>query len=104
MESKHTPGPWKVKAHTILDQGGNTVAQAHHPFYRRGDVEDTDPREANARLLAAAPELLDALYRLESVVTKALAGGYNHQMAKYHVLAGEYARQARSAIARATNS
>ena len=73
METKHTPGPW------ILHP------TAHHPAVRSIGTPDTGPRrictvgtmngnpvdKANARLIAAAPELLaaliDVLPELESV-------------------------------------
>lgn len=57
MSAKHTPGPWRV--HNLRVEpppdpqranGGWTVAQVYGP-----------DAEANARLIAAAPELLEAL-------------------------------------------
>lgn len=61
--SKHTPGPWSVARH-----GYGTFYEAHafieHSvcgiWWPDGNVE----QEANARLIAAAPELLEALKRL----------------------------------------
>ena len=59
MKVKHTPGPWKVNTaydvRTIYpkSQGyGVTIARIHNHF--------VEP-EANAKLIAAAPELLAAL-------------------------------------------
>ena len=62
---KHTPGPWVIhgnftEIHPHDDPDGNQV------------IADVDPdcemsnREANARLIAAAPDLLEAL---EAMVT-----------------------------------
>lgn len=60
----HTPGPWRVGPvddTIVTDAAGKEVAAID------GDYNNPDewPRmEANARLIAAAPELLDALKRL----------------------------------------
>lgn len=61
--SKHTPGPWKVNA----DEYGNvlgvratndaTICQINWMIRKRGGLQ----AEANARLIAAAPEMLEAL-------------------------------------------
>ena len=61
---KHTPGPWKVsKDHTgdmaEVVAGGITVCYMGQAAIRRSDV--VAAREANARLIAAAPALLEAL-------------------------------------------
>ncbi|MGT3569130.1 hypothetical protein ACVQH5_29455 [Klebsiella pneumoniae] len=48
----HTPGPWTVNDVSIESEGG-LIALA----YKRGKGS----MKANARLIAAAPELLDAL-------------------------------------------
>jgi hypothetical protein len=62
METKHTPRPWFL-SHASGDTmpitaEGYTVAEAL-PFDNEGE------QEANARLIAAAPELLDALEGVE---------------------------------------
>lgn len=64
---KHTPGPWEAKIDPELEQffirasNGDKVAHAAifkgRPIERRSDLEI----ESNARLIAAAPELLEAL-------------------------------------------
>ena len=55
IESKHTPGPWIVDTDHIIQDGGtsdeNTIAI----------VGDQEEWKANARLIAAAPDLLEAL-------------------------------------------
>lgn len=70
-ESKHTPGPWAVRgACEIVGHGpalpiggGEPVAGTTLAFvgYAPGDGADKKTAEANARLIAAAPDLLDAL-------------------------------------------
>lgn len=54
--SKHTPGPWHVSSNTAQDlvcAGDEVVADC-----TTGDLPDISI--ANARLIAAAPELLEA--------------------------------------------
>jgi hypothetical protein len=67
--SKHTPGPWKA------DDKGKAVfipLRAHHCEQlgiQVGFVSWEDDKEslANARLIAAAPELLEALKRIAKI-------------------------------------
>lgn len=60
MSTKHTPGPWKVldfHGLFVITDGGLTVADV---TYQLPDAEGETARMANARLIAAAPELLSA--------------------------------------------
>lgn len=64
-ETKHTPGPWKVVRCNPSPTSGEVMISGSNPGYlaevrdcRSGDVD------ANAHLIAAAPELLDALQGL----------------------------------------
>jgi hypothetical protein len=83
----HTPGPWMIsprnawricngKDNTIASTGGDSTLAGHH--------------EANARLIAAAPEMLAALGRL-----------VNDSMFKDHP---EASQMAIDAIAKATGA
>lgn len=45
---KHTKGPWVVRTDTISNEQGDMIAEV---------IEN---KEANARLIASAPELLEA--------------------------------------------
>lgn len=81
--SKHTPGPWKVEylycsdfpenARVVIcaapksDNHRHTkVAEAEFAFHgSEYHVDCREEAEANGRLLAAAPELLSALYLVE---------------------------------------
>lgn len=49
--AQHTPGPWYVDIHANIMAGGRLVA---FPSV-------SGPQEANARLIAAAPELLEVV-------------------------------------------
>ncbi len=58
--NSHTPGPWRRVGSTV--QAGATDEGTHvmvsDSYFGHGDREET---EANARLIAAAPDLLEAL-------------------------------------------
>lgn len=76
-ETKHTPGPWKVDYNwAVKDYLGGLVCS---------------PNEANARLIAAAPEMLEALKGLVQLVD-----------AHVGEEAENWNREARAAIAKAT--
>lgn len=62
--SGHTPGPWTARKHT--DTAGWTVSSGNSIASvppQRGEGE----AEANARLIAAAPELLEIVLAVESM-------------------------------------
>lgn len=67
LKFKGTPGPWEV---ADIDDGWKDCVSARAA---RGDViavshnEDRTTAEANARLIAASPELLDALHGMIKV-------------------------------------
>ena len=61
-ETKHTPGPWRVAPRSDYPEHADINVDAGTRGYvalcgKAGDEE----AEANARLIAAAPELLEAL-------------------------------------------
>lgn len=65
MKAEHTPGKWKVEGSDnpdgsnliVLDEDGRVIADMCDSC----GVEDCEEAEANARLIAAAPDLLEAL-------------------------------------------
>lgn len=65
MGTKHTPGPWiqhDKASMAILGKNGFLVANCGGHFdSRRESGELEKEHQANARLIAAAPELLEAL-------------------------------------------
>ena len=69
---KHTPGPWKVDEFGYINAGGQQIADVY--VYDSSDCMDCGqceahsvrdepklPYKANARLIVAAPELLEAI-------------------------------------------
>ncbi|QXR37264.1 hypothetical protein EGK70_007175 [Alcaligenes aquatilis] len=96
MEHKHTEGPWtfRPEAREIFGPPGSGVIVARLPEW--GTAADApDPSGSNAGLIAAAPDLLNALEALLSVSASHL-----------HMPATKSAaeRQARAAIAKATGA
>ena len=93
--SKHTPGPWEIKRH--YDSCYKNISAQKHTELAQVvwcmEDEDRSPEcEANAHLIAAAPELLDALcYLLEASSGQ---GPHEQWLAAMD--------QARAAIAKAT--
>lgn len=68
----HTPGPWIIdpKSHWDKEIGIEQKADGWKRFRCEVDYDDCDPEtaEANARLIAAAPELLEALIKLDQAL------------------------------------
>jgi hypothetical protein len=68
-EQKHTPGPWRVDyAQGIMTQDGDAIA------YCCEDCSSTP--SPNARLIAAAPDLLEAL---KAAVAYPITGNWYEQ-------------------------
>ena len=53
MSAQHTPGPWKIEGDNIYGPNGQRIADVWSGY--------EDEIHADARLIAAAPELLAAL-------------------------------------------
>jgi hypothetical protein len=67
METKHTPGPWIYRHGAIYGNQGLIK-----PFIVAVDDEYNDEEtNANSQLIAAAPELLEALIDAEFLLRKA---------------------------------
>ena len=73
--NKHTPGPWiAVRGYAYWEVEPQRKGGERKPPYQIADTCSSDPanpdkglQEANARLIAAAPELLEALENLLKV-------------------------------------
>lgn len=91
----HTPGPWFAHSDVIRDSDnrydGNAIAfAANYPSHSKTDWND---QLDNARLIAAAPELLEALERLSAQCTRLRLPGQAETDAE---------KTARAVIAKAT--
>lgn len=66
MKTKHTPGPWWVQDNTVQFAGGQLrVDSDDGAIAECGRYPNIDPElKANANLIAAAPDLLEALNAL----------------------------------------
>ncbi len=92
MNTKHTPGPWHIgmkPGPMIYGSDSSQVADL------RADLLDKGERAANARLIAAAPDLLALLQRMAD--GEIMGGTFNHAETVH-----EYQKLARAAIAKAT--
>ena len=100
----HTPGPWHVggKGNAIVyaDVEGGSYAVANAvTFHGQPNFEDA----ANARLIAAAPDLLEALRKLVGLIMDEHGSGadllpVHHEFDPEHYAA---IREARASIAKA---
>jgi hypothetical protein len=65
--TSHTPGPWSLLANEVISKSGDVIADVTGGEGNRFiDDEDNAECQANAHLIAAAPDLLAALeYALE---------------------------------------
>jgi len=95
MESKHTPGPWR---YSELGSEGAMIYPDYGDIRERGraicrvDMRDTLTDFANARLIAAAPELLEAVEA---------ASDYFHDFTESDQEETDLAKLMRAAIAKA---
>ena len=62
MKTQHTKGEWKAEGNSLVD-ANRIVATESHVICRitGADFESDEEMEANAKLIAAAPDLLEAL-------------------------------------------
>lgn len=99
---KHTPGPWHVIQHgtmVVSDPNGD-IEKTHIASIvgHNGDANfNANGLEANAKLIAAAPDLLEALQRLQ---TAAYNVGGEHVTEHQQLI--DAADSAQAAIAKAT--
>lgn len=57
MKTQHTPGPWEIEPHSTIDKCFNVGPGISIDY----DDVNHEEQDANARLVSAAPELLEAL-------------------------------------------
>ena len=72
MSAAHTPGPWEF----VQAGSGNfptwnvRLGNRDRGFIRLPATADMDVMDADARLIAAAPDLLEALKQIEPILTR----------------------------------
>jgi len=102
--SKHTPGPWKITTswNDFMVEGPN----GEEIIWQDGNYDTPTISFENACLIAAAPDLLEALLSIEIYLSDTLSGRVNPDPATYKqwLIDGiiEVRHRARVAIAKAT--
>jgi hypothetical protein len=96
-ENKHTPGPWEAQWTTETHSYGHFSGPLGWNIFHRcedglldhvAELPDVIRREANAQLIAAAPELLNVLQQCVSAIGDELAANSQEEVADHPVLAG----------------
>lgn len=69
MDSKYTPGPWKIEHGKVYGFHGQYITRdvsdgSHYVARMDGSTMAAFNQDANARLIAAAPDLLAALEKI----------------------------------------
>jgi hypothetical protein len=93
--SEHTPGPWRASMGDLLRvmHGSDCICGVHRIGSRAGGRR-SEESEANARLIAAAPDLLAAL---QAVIAAPITGDHESIQRRDAAFTA-----ARAAIAKAT--
>ena len=101
--SKHTPGPWEAKCRNVCYKGGEYDKDQFLQWEVCGP-EEPDGRgsfyQSDALLIAAAPELLEALKKAEAHL-HALMAHIDTKPPKFQEYCWEKVLEARAAIAKA---
>lgn len=73
-ELNYTQGEWKMYGEcTIVDDNGNTIALVARNIKGLGGELSLQQRTANARLIAAAPEMYQALQNVHDAIENGIA-------------------------------
>ena len=98
MNTKHTPGPWIYEASTRTIR----AVPANYWLASMDSFDGAVNHEANARLIAAAPELLEALIDTLGMLDHYQSGRADNWDGSTKGQALSTIRDARAAIAKAT--
>lgn len=97
MSAKHTPGPWVADvgwSSISVRQAGTGLFVAKAALIDKSFPADDQTAQANARLIASAPDLLEALHAIAAIEDRMHGGDWEEI---------ELAREiVRAAIAKAT--
>lgn len=97
--SEHTPGPWQIKRGEIWSNQDDLLGVVYRTeAWTTGEKVKTED-QANARLMAAAPELLKALKFIETWISQPVG---EFSVAALDGLFDQTRGIARAAIAKAT--
>ena len=103
-EQTHTPGPWKVNETVQMTSSVYIFADRNFACVY-DEWQDRSIMDANARLIAAAPDLLEALKATWAVLDAAglmtLSFGVQIGGTAWYLEASDVKQQARAAIAKA---
>ena len=70
MKTKYTPGPWSVHCgDLVVSHSGRAIADCEATPYGDRPAPPNSEDAANARLIAAAPDLLEALKTCEGNIS-----------------------------------
>jgi len=94
MKTKHTPGPWQVRQNDCVYARGRLIADCEVTAYDKRPAPPNHQDTVNAKLVAAAPDLLEALQRLQMATL-----GYTHR----NEIVQTALDSAQAAIAKATD-
>ena len=109
MDNQHTPGPWRIDwsggAPTRDESNCELVCLPHPTFdaieiFCRSERDHYDEHQANARLIAAAPDLLEALAEASATLSN-IPAPHNHSL---WVRMCRAIRRAEDAIAKARHA
>lgn len=82
MKPKHTPGPWK-----LINTGENIFIGPDQfmtaAYIAKASGFDSQERDANARLIAVAPEMLHALKEVLVLIERDGSGGQTYDSYVY---------------------
>ena len=105
MQNKHTPGPW-ASNRSVFSSSATTEIHIGNPSHTCAVVyidnlgKHKEEQEANARLIAAAPDMLAAL----SAYVAAINGLSRQQVEECPFAVIDCVHAARAAIAKATGA
>lgn len=98
ISTKHTPGPWEIaqtKSANLFITNATGKLSVCNSVNGASSAEET----ANARLIAAAPDLLEAFQRIAAIADKEPSNLHEAQVLRYSSWVFDIAR---AAIAKAT--
>lgn len=101
VKATHTPGPWLMMGRTVYALRGGTN---RFDAYVQGYDVQVGEIEANARLIAAAPDLLEALRNVQQLISEAAMTGFNYKTGDWPERLFASQQKTSAALARATGT